>query len=119
MVKAGFIADPVILDLIEGDPAGGRRPGGCNAAGTGSAGRAGQGRGRRGRPRESGLREILNYGHTLAHAIERVEDYQWRHGDAVAVGLVFAAALGRRDRPAGGGPRLTGIALSCGCSDCR
>src|SRR5439155_9003827 len=44
--------------------------------------------------RESGLREILNYGHTLGHAIEKVEGYRWRHGDAVAVGLVFAAALG-------------------------
>ena len=43
--------------------------------------------------RESGLREILNYGHTLAHAIERAEDYQCRHGEAVAIGCVFAAAL--------------------------
>ena len=45
--------------------------------------------------KESQLREILNYGHTLAHAIERRERYQWRHGAAVAVGLVFAAELGR------------------------
>jgi 3-dehydroquinate synthase len=45
--------------------------------------------------RESQLREILNYGHTLAHAIERRERYQWRHGAAVSVGLVFAAELGR------------------------
>lgn len=43
--------------------------------------------------RESGLREILNYGHTYAHAIERSEDYRWRHGDAVAVGCVYAATL--------------------------
>jgi 3-dehydroquinate synthase len=40
-----------------------------------------------------GRREFLNYGHTLAHAIERVEDFGWRHGEAVAVGLVFAAEL--------------------------
>jgi len=40
-------------------------------------------------------REILNYGHTLAHAIEKNENFQWRHGDAVSVGLVFAAALAR------------------------
>jgi 3-dehydroquinate synthase len=46
--------------------------------------------------RESGLREILNYGHTLGHAIEHVEGYRWRHGEAVAVGLVYAAALGQR-----------------------
>ena len=42
---------------------------------------------------EGGLREILNYGHTLAHAIERANDYKWRHGDAVAVGCCFAARL--------------------------
>jgi 3-dehydroquinate synthase len=45
--------------------------------------------------RESGLREILNYGHTLGHAVEKVERYRWRHGAAVSVGLVFAAELGR------------------------
>ena len=45
--------------------------------------------------KESQLREILNYGHTLAHAIERRERYRWRHGAAVSVGLVFAAELGR------------------------
>jgi 3-dehydroquinate synthase len=45
--------------------------------------------------KESQLREILNYGHTLAHAIERRERYKWRHGAAVSVGLVFAAELGR------------------------
>ena len=43
--------------------------------------------------REGGLREILNYGHTLAHAIEKCESYSWRHGEAVAVGCVFAAEL--------------------------
>ena len=42
---------------------------------------------------EGGLREILNYGHTLAHAIERANDYTRRHGDAVAVGCCFAARL--------------------------
>ncbi|HKD96417.1 MAG TPA: 3-dehydroquinate synthase, partial [Micromonosporaceae bacterium] len=36
-----------------------------------------------------------NYGHTLGHAIEKRERYGWRHGDAVSVGLVFAAELGR------------------------
>jgi 3-dehydroquinate synthase len=45
--------------------------------------------------RESGLREFLNYGHTLAHAIEKVEGYTWRHGHAVAVGLVYAGELSR------------------------
>ncbi|MGL4339718.1 MAG: 3-dehydroquinate synthase, partial [Rhodoglobus sp.] len=45
--------------------------------------------------RESGLREILNYGHTLGHAIEHAERYRWRHGAAISVGMVFAAELGR------------------------
>ncbi|WP_342319825.1 3-dehydroquinate synthase [Corynebacterium mayonis] len=43
--------------------------------------------------KESGLREILNYGHTFGHAIERRENYTWRHGDAVAVGMMFVAHL--------------------------
>jgi 3-dehydroquinate synthase len=42
---------------------------------------------------DTGAREFLNYGHTLGHAIERLEDFRWRHGEAVAVGLVFAAEL--------------------------
>lgn len=45
--------------------------------------------------REAGLREILNYGHTLGHAIEHAERYRWRHGAAISVGMVFAAELGR------------------------
>ncbi|MBC7518131.1 MAG: 3-dehydroquinate synthase [Microbacteriaceae bacterium] len=44
---------------------------------------------------EQGLREILNYGHTLGHAIEYAERFQWRHGAAVAIGMVYAAELGR------------------------
>ena len=43
--------------------------------------------------RESGRREFLNYGHTLGHAIEQVERYQWRHGAAISIGMVFAAEL--------------------------
>ncbi|MCL2594485.1 MAG: 3-dehydroquinate synthase [Promicromonosporaceae bacterium] len=42
---------------------------------------------------EQGLREILNYGHTFGHAVERQELYQWRHGEAVAVGMVYEAEL--------------------------
>jgi 3-dehydroquinate synthase len=45
--------------------------------------------------REAGRREILNYGHTLGHAIERVERFQIRHGEAVAIGMVFAAEVAR------------------------
>jgi 3-dehydroquinate synthase len=95
VIKAGFIADPVILDLIESDPAAAAKPGGRHElhlieraitmkAGVVSAD-----------PRESGPREFLNYGHTLGHAIERAEDYSIRHGEAVAIGMCFAAAVGR------------------------
>jgi 3-dehydroquinate synthase len=43
--------------------------------------------------KESKQREILNYGHTLGHAIEKLENYELRHGEAIAIGLVFAAEL--------------------------
>lgn len=43
--------------------------------------------------KESGLRETLNYGHTLGHAIELAERYKWRHGAAISIGMIFAAEL--------------------------
>ena len=43
--------------------------------------------------KESGLREILNYGHTLGHAIELAERYKWRHGAAISIGMIFVAEL--------------------------
>jgi 3-dehydroquinate synthase len=45
--------------------------------------------------RESKLREILNYGHTLGHAIEKNSGYKLRHGEAVSIGMVFAAELSK------------------------
>src|SRR5579875_1592701 len=95
VVKCGFIADPAILDLIESDPEAATRPDGPHTrelirrAVQVKADVVGADL------KESGLREILNYGHTLGHAIERNERYQWRHGAAVSVGMVFAAELGR------------------------
>lgn len=93
VIKAGFIADPVILDLVMADlPA---APGGPHerelversirmkaAVVTADL-------------REAGQREVLNYGHTLGHAIERVENFGIPHGEAVAIGMVFAAAVAR------------------------
>ena len=95
VVKAGFIADPAILDLIERDPIAAADPRGAPAreliersirmkVDVVSADL-----------REAGRREILNYGHTLAHAIERIEDYAIPHGHAVSIGMVFVAALAR------------------------
>ncbi|MBA3283094.1 MAG: 3-dehydroquinate synthase [Acidimicrobiia bacterium] len=46
--------------------------------------------------REGGRRAILNYGHTLGHALETAGSYDLRHGEAVAIGLVYAAELARR-----------------------
>jgi 3-dehydroquinate synthase len=95
VVKCGFIADPAILDLIEADPSAAAKPGSAVE-------RELIERSVRVKARvvgedltEQGVREILNYGHTLGHAIERAERYRWRHGAAVSIGLVYAAALGR------------------------
>ncbi|MDQ2750722.1 MAG: 3-dehydroquinate synthase [Actinomycetota bacterium] len=96
VVKCGFIADPVILNLIEADPVAAVNPGNAierelversvrikaDVVGADLT--------------EQGVREVLNYGHTLGHAIEQAEHYTWRHGDAVSVGLVYAAAVAGR-----------------------
>lgn len=97
VVKAGFISDTVILDLIEVDPAAALDPThpvvaeliaraiavkalvvGADLRETATSGLS---------------REFLNYGHTFAHAIEQVENYTWRHGHAVSVGMTFVAEL--------------------------
>jgi len=46
--------------------------------------------------REGGLRAILNFGHTVGHAVETLSDYMSRHGEAVAIGMVYAAKLAHR-----------------------
>lgn len=95
VVKAGFIWAPEILDIIEADPA--------RAVDTSTD------EFRRAIElaidmkarvvsedfREAGQREILNYGHTLGHAIEHAERYRWRHGAAISVGMLFAAEISR------------------------
>jgi 3-dehydroquinate synthase len=96
VVKAGFIADPAILDLIDLDPAAAATPRGPHARELIERSIMVKADVVSRDLRESGPRESLNYGHTLAHAIELVEHYQIPHGHAVAIGLVFAAALGRQ-----------------------
>jgi 3-dehydroquinate synthase len=95
VVKCGFIADPAILDLIEADPVAVTNAG--NPAERELVERTVRVKAHVVSEdlTEKGPREILNYGHTLAHAIERAEGYRWRHGAAVSIGLVYAAALGR------------------------
>jgi 3-dehydroquinate synthase len=92
VVKAGFIADPAILDLVERDPAAATAVDGGLRELVERSVRV-KARVVSDDLREAGGREVLNYGHTLGHAIEKVEGYTWRHGDAVGVGLVFAAEL--------------------------
>ncbi|MDQ0778595.1 3-dehydroquinate synthase [Streptomyces aurantiacus] len=95
IIKAGFIADPEILELIEADPQGARTPAGPHTAELIERSIKVKAEVVSSDLKEAGLREILNYGHTLAHAIEKNERYEWRHGAAVAVGMHFAAELGR------------------------
>ena len=45
--------------------------------------------------KENKLREVLNYGHTLGHAIEKDSKYRLRHGEAVSIGMIFAAELSK------------------------
>jgi 3-dehydroquinate synthase len=95
VIKGGFIADPRILELVEADPKAAVDPEGDVLAELVArkiqikADVVGKDL------REAGLREILNYGHTLGHAIERRERYRWRHGAAISVGMVFVAELAR------------------------
>jgi 3-dehydroquinate synthase len=95
VVKYGFIADPAILELIEADPDRAAVPGNeverelverSVAVKAAVVSRD---------LTEQGPREVLNYGHTLGHAIERAERYRWRHGAAVSIGMVYVAELAR------------------------
>jgi len=95
VTKTGFIADPRILELVEGDPAAATAWDSPVLRELVERSVAVKARVVTADLKESSLREILNYGHTLAHAIEQVERFTWRHGDAVSVGLVYAAELGR------------------------
>lgn len=95
IVKCGFIGEPEILDIIEADPGRATDPRTPEFRRVVELSAALKARVVSEDFRESGLREILNYGHTLGHAIEHAERYRWRHGAAISVGMVFAAELGR------------------------
>ncbi|MDO7882030.1 3-dehydroquinate synthase [Salinibacterium soli] len=95
IVKCGFIGEPEILDIIERDPDVATDPHSDEFRRVVELSVALKARVVSEDFTESGLREILNYGHTLGHAIEHAERYRWRHGAAISVGMVFAAELGR------------------------
>lgn len=95
VIKCGFIRDERILDLVEADPQRALNVTGETLAELVERAVAVKADVVGADLKESNLREILNYGHTFAHAIEQRENYTWRHGDAVAVGCIFAAELAR------------------------
>jgi 3-dehydroquinate synthase len=95
VIKTGFIADGEILRLVAADPGGATGPHGEHTRELVERSIAVKARVVAADLHESGLRETLNYGHTLAHAIEKRERYAFRHGDAVAIGMVFAAEVAR------------------------
>lgn len=95
IVKYGFIAEPEILDIIEKDVDKATDPTSKKFRRLVELSIGIKARVVSEDFREADRREILNYGHTLGHAIEHAERYQWRHGAAVSVGMVFAAELSR------------------------
>ncbi len=102
VVKCGFVADPGILSLIGTDPSAASRADGgatqelveravrvkADVVSTDLRERSGSAGGPLGR-------EVLNYGHTFGHAIEQVEGFRLRHGEAVSIGMVYVAELAR------------------------
>jgi 3-dehydroquinate synthase len=95
VVKYGFIADERILELLEQDLAAATDISSDAFAEVIYRSIAIKARVVANDFKESSEREILNYGHTLGHAIELLERYQWRHGAAVAVGMMFVGELAR------------------------
>lgn len=95
VAKYGFIAEPEILDIIERDVAVATDPNSAEFRRLVELSIAVKARVVSEDFREGGLREILNYGHTLGHAIEHAERYQWRHGVAISIGMMYAAELAR------------------------
>lgn len=101
VAKCGFIADPSILASIEDNPAGVLDPEAPLLAELITKGIAVKAATVESDLRETGGsngigREALNYGHTLGHALEREHAYTLRHGEAISVGMVFAAELANR-----------------------
>ncbi len=94
VVKCGFIADPAILDLVAADPAAATTWNSDALRELVERAIAVKARVVTNDLKESGEREFLNYGHTFAHGVEQVEQYTWRHGEAVAVGMMYVARLG-------------------------
>ena len=98
IVKAGLIAYPEILDIIEADVQRALTPTSAEFRRVMELAITMKAEIVADDFTEQGQREFLNFGHTLGHAIEHAERYQWRHGAAISVGMVFAAELSRLAR---------------------
>lgn len=95
VVKYGFIERPEILDIIEKDVEAATNPESEEFRRLIEISVEIKARVVSEDFKELGLREILNYGHTLGHGIEYMERYLWRHGAAVGIGMMYAAELAR------------------------
>lgn len=96
VVKGGFIDDPRILEVVETQTSAVQDPASPALREVVERKIAVKAKVVAADLRESHLREVLNYGHTLGHAIEHHEHYRMRHGEAIAIGMVFAAELAHR-----------------------
>jgi 3-dehydroquinate synthase len=97
VAKYGFIADVAVLELLEQRPDDAVAGDADLLAEIVRRGVAVKARIVAADERESGARALLNYGHTVGHAIEALAGYRtYRHGEAVSLGMVFAARLGER-----------------------
>lgn len=93
VVKCGFIDDVEILNLVSGKSLSDIRNNGTLVNNLIERSIATKAKVVSNDFKESELREILNYGHTFGHAIERVSNYEIRHGEAVSIGMIFVAEL--------------------------
>lgn len=94
VIKCGFIRDPQILELVEHDPAGALDPTGTVLVDLVRRAVMVKARVVAADTHEHGERALLNYGHTLGHVIETLTGYRrYRHGEAVALGMRFAALV--------------------------
>lgn len=115
VTKYGFIEDPRVLDLLEARPADAVAGAPDVLTEVVRRGVAVKARIVAADERETGERALLNYGHTVGHAIETLAGYgTYLHGEAVALGMVFAARLGERMGISADGLSLRTVAVLAG-----
>jgi 3-dehydroquinate synthase len=96
IIKCGFVADPRILDVVWSAPREVKDAGSDSLREVVERAIAVKADVVERDPHEHSVRAILNYGHTFGHAVEKLEGFRWRHGQAVSAGMVFAAEVAAR-----------------------